>query len=224
MKKKEEIKESPESILFLCAHNDDQIVGAGGTVAKYAKEGKKIVTVIFSFGESSLPLIKEKESKRTRVLESKKAAKLLGESEIYYLGLKEGNFKREIEDKEIYEKIKIIMKRIKPAKIFTHSIDDPHPDHKEMYDFTINLLEMMDYKCELYSFNVWNLFINFRKRDMPKLVVDITETFKQKIEAFKIHKSQGMAKLSLTWNIYLQAIMNGFNNHVKYAEVFYKIK
>jgi len=61
-----------DCILFLCAHNDDQIVGAGGTIAKYAKEGRKIVTIIFSFGETSMPYLQEKISRRTRVLESKR--------------------------------------------------------------------------------------------------------------------------------------------------------
>ena len=214
-----------ETVLFLCAHNDDQIVGAGGTVAKYAKEGKKIVTVIFSFGEFSMFHFKEKESRKTRVKESKRAAKLLGESEIYYLGLKEGSFRKEIEEKDIATKIKKIIRRVKPGKIFTHSIDDPHPDHREVYHFTSELLDNINYKGDLYSFNVWNYFINFRRRDRPKLVVDITDTFKTKVEAFRKHKSQRInAILPLMWNVYLQAILNGFNNHVKYAEVFFKIR
>jgi N-acetylglucosamine malate deacetylase 1 len=215
---------SPESILFLCAHNDDQIIGGGGTIAKYAKEGKKIYTVIFSFGETSLPHYTEQESKVTRVLESKKAAKVLGETETYYLGLKEGNFEREINEKQISDKIDIIIKRIRPSKIFTHSIDDPHPDHREVYNFTENLIESINYKGEVYSYNVWNLFLNFRKRNFPKLVVDITDSFHIKLEALKQHKSQFLARMSLTWSVYVQAIMNGFDNQMRFAEIFYKIR
>ena len=213
-----------ESVLFLCAHNDDQLVGAGGTIAKYAKEGKKIVTLIFSFGETSLPHIQEEFSRKTRVKESKRAAKLLGEDEVYYLGIREGNFAEEIAERKIDEKVWDIIKRIKPAKIFTHSLDDPHPDHRAVYRFTMDLIEKISYKGEVYSFNIWNFFLNFRKREQPKLVVDITDTFKVKIEAFNKHKSQLPSRLSLMWNIYFQAITQGFNNHVKYAEVFYKIK
>ena len=213
-----------ESVLFLCAHNDDQLIGAGGTIAKYAKEGKKIVTVIFSFGESSNLLEQDIHTRKTRVLESKRAAKLLGEEELYYLALKEGNFKHEIEERNILEKIENIIKRIKPSKIFTHSIDDPHPDHRAVYYFTLDLLEKMNYKCDLYSFNIWNYFINFRKRDQPKLVVDITDTFKTKIDAFKKHKSQWVTKLTHIFSIYYQAITIGFQNQIKYAEIFYKIK
>ena len=50
-KQEEKIEKRKEAVLFLCAHNDDQLIGAGGTIAKYAKEGKKIVTIVFSFGE-----------------------------------------------------------------------------------------------------------------------------------------------------------------------------
>ncbi len=214
-----------ETILFLCAHNDDQIVGAGGTVAKYAKEGKRIVTIMFSYGEFSLPHMQEKESKKTRVIESKRAGKLLGESRLHYLGLKEGNFKKEIEEKDIHTKIKDIIKREKPTKIFTHAVDDPHPDHRAVYRFTIDLIDKINFKGDVYSFNVWNLFLNFKKRELPRLIVDITDTFKIKVEAFKKHKSQTInAILPLMWNIYLQAIWFGFENQVKYAEIFYKIK
>ena len=214
----------PESILFLCAHNDDQIVGAGGTIAKYAKEGKNIVTVVFSFGEITVLHLQEKIGRKTRVIESKRAGKLLGENELYYLGLKESNFKAEIEEKDIQTKVKNIIKRVKPDKIFTHAVDDPHPDHKVVHKFTMDLIDKINYKGEVYSFNVWNLFLNFRKRELPRLIVDITDTFKVKTEAFRKHKSQWIARLSLTWNIYFQAIWYGFENHVKYAEIFYKIR
>ncbi|MFH2020159.1 MAG: PIG-L family deacetylase [archaeon] len=216
--------EKQDSVLFLCAHNDDQLIGAGGTIAKYAKDGKKVVTIIFSFGETSLPHFHEKISRKTRVIESKRSAKLLGEGELYYLGIKEGNFKQEIMEKDILGKIKAIIDRIKPSKIFTHSVDDPHPDHKAVYNFTIELIDKINFKGSVYSFNIWNFFINIRKRDSPKLLVDITDTFKTKVNAFKLHKSQLPARMSLMWHVYFQAFVNGINHNMKYAEVFYKIR
>jgi N-acetylglucosamine malate deacetylase 1 len=213
-----------ETVLFLCAHNDDQLLGAGGTIAKWSKEGKKIVTIIFSFGEQSHPLQQDIVTRKTRVKESKKAAKVLGEEELYYIGLKETRFSKEIEERNIHEKLANMIQRIKPQKIFTHSMDDPHPDHRAVYRFTLELIDEIKYGGEVYSFNIWNFFLNFRRRDLPKLVVDITDTFKKKVEAFRIHKSQGMTILVHMWHVYFQAIMHGFDSHVKYAEVFYKIK
>jgi len=197
-----------ETVLFLIAHNDDQLIGAGGTMAKYAKEGKRIVTVIFPFGESSYPFEQDFFTRKKRVIESKRASKLLGETELYYLGLKETKFKEEIPEKKIDEKIGNVIKRIKPAKIFTHSMDDPHPDHRAVYEFTMYLTNKLSYKGSVYSFNIWNFFFNFRHRDLPKLVVDITSTFGMKLEAFKNHKSQWVTKLTQVLNIYIQAMLH----------------
>ena len=38
------------TVLVICAHPDDEIIGAGGTIATYAREGKDVITIIFSNG------------------------------------------------------------------------------------------------------------------------------------------------------------------------------
>ena len=48
-----------EGVLVVCAHSDDQILGCGGTIAKYAKQGIPVYAIIFSYGEKSLPHLKE---------------------------------------------------------------------------------------------------------------------------------------------------------------------
>ena len=116
-----------------------------------------------------------------------------------------------------------IIRENNPSKILMHSIDDPHPDHQAVYDILNSILDEIKYNGDVYSFDVWTI-INFRKRDAPKLVVDVTDTFAIKAKAFKAHKSQKVARVILTWSMYLKAILNGINNGVKYAEVFYKIR
>ena len=220
-------KEDQETVLVICAHNDDQIIGVGGTLAKYAKEGKQIITIIFSYGQKSHPHLQEEVIIKKRVRESLSANKILGgeKSQIYYLGLEEGKFYEEFKQKKLLKKLKNIIKKSQPGKIFTHSIDDPHPDHRDVYRIVMELFKTLDYKGDVYSFNVWNLFINFRKRNKPKLVVDVTDTFNEKIEAFKRHKSQVVqARLPLMWSLYFRALLNGLLNGTKYVEIFYKIK
>ena len=46
-------KASPESVFVLCAHSDDQILGVGGTMARYSHEGKEVTIIVFSYGEKS---------------------------------------------------------------------------------------------------------------------------------------------------------------------------
>ena len=59
-----------ERILILCAHPDDQIIGVGGTIAKYVKEGKSVRVVEFSSGQKSISWLKEEVMKQRRKKES----------------------------------------------------------------------------------------------------------------------------------------------------------
>jgi len=204
------------NIMTFCAHNDDQLIGAGGTIKKYIDGGMKAYTYIFSYGESSHPHLKPEVIAKMREKESIKAARVIGD-EIYYLGLKEGKFMEECDFKQLK---KVIMEK-KPVKIFTHSRNDPHPDHKVVFNIVKEVLKSLRYKGELYTFDVWNIF-SFRE-DSAKLFVDISETFKYKIDALSKHKSQIMTFFTLGWNIYLKDVINGWNYGCRYAELFHKV-
>ena len=212
-----------ETIMAICAHNDDQIIGAGGTLAKYARAGKRVRTIIFSFGESSHPHFKRKIIVTQRVKESLKSDKMLGGAGIAYFGLKERYFEHDFKKKRIAEKLAWIINHEKPATIFTHSADDPHPDHRATHKLVMELAEKQNLNCDIYSFDIWNIVKMFR-RNIPKLIVDITATFSLKIKALKVHKSQKLTMISLLWNIYLKAKFNGLYAGCRYAEVFYKLK
>ena len=209
-------------IIIFCAHNDDNIIGAGGTIAKQVKEGGKAISYIMCYGEKSLPHMKPEYVLKTRVKESIKAKKILGD-EIYYFGLREGKIEEDAKKRKLTDKIKNIIKENKPSKIFTHSLDDPHPDHRATLKMLMTALDNLKYNGEVYSFDVWNP-INIRRRNSPKLVVDITGTFSKKIKSFKLHKSQWISYVLLAWLVWLKAFMAGWNNRCRYAEVFYKIR
>jgi LmbE family N-acetylglucosaminyl deacetylase len=212
----------PKNIIIFCAHNDDQIIGAGGTIAKYARKGINIHTVIFSFGELSHPWMKGHVTTEIRKKEAEEADKVLGGKEIVYLGLREGKFIEQFDEDERKELFEMILK-LKPIKIFTHSASDPHPDHRAVHHIIKQILNDSKYKCDTYAFDVWNP-VNIRAQKLPKLVVDVTSTFKAKIDAFRCHKSQKLAFFSLIWNVYLRAFMEGLHYNAKHVEVFYKIK
>ena len=212
-----------ETILVLAAHNDDQVIGAGGTLAKYVKEGKQFITVVFSYGERSHPHLKPEVIIEARKKEAEDCDKILGGSGIIYLNLQEGKFPQEFKDKKIKTKITNIIKKSKPSKIFTHSIDDPHPDHRAIYKLIDDIIKEDKLKCDVYSFDIWNI-IKIKHRDKPKLVVDITKTFEKKVKALQVHESQKLAVTSLLWKMYIKDFTNGFNNNCKYAEVFIKLK
>ncbi len=212
-----------ECVFVVCAHSDDQILGPGGTLAKYAKEGKEIFTVIFSYGEISHVWYKKKVGVEIRVKEAQEADKVINGSGVVFFGVREGRFMKDAESKDIKERLKKLIKDKKPFRIFTHVVDDAHDDHRSVYRVVKQALDEMDYKGDLLGFDVWNI-IDLRKREMPKFYVDITETFSIKIEALKCFRSQRIAMLFPYLGVYLNSLSNGFKNDCKHAEKFYKIR
>ncbi len=212
-----------QTILVFCAHSDDQILGPGATLAKYSEQGKKVYTVIFSYGEQALAWLKPKLAIKTRVDEAKKADKVIGGSGIKFLGLKEGKFLQEAEEKKIKKQIQKIIVSKKPVKIFTHSPEDPHPDHRAVYGAVIDALDGINCKCNVFTFDIWNPFV-LRKKHLPRLYEDVSETFPKKIKALKLFESQKASLFALFWSVYVRAVVHGFHIHKRFAERFFKVR
>lgn len=212
-----------DTIMIFCAHPDDEIIGVGGTIAKYAKEGKDVITVILSYGESSHLWMKKKYTMKTRVAEAKKADKLVGTKKTLFLGLRDGLLLKDVRTKKVEQLLINLIKKYKPSKIFTHSHDDMmFPDHKAVNWVMTRVLKKMNYKGDAYIFDIWNV-MTVRKRDKPKLIVDISKTFSKKIEALHCFKSQRFIIAELKPLIYIRAIKDGLIAGVKFAEKFYRM-
>jgi len=221
------------NILVICAHSDDQVLGPGGAMAKYAREGYNVYTIIFSYGEGSHPHMKLSYVAKTRVLESKEADSIIGGKGVVFLALKDGKLKEDFIRKKMRDRFKRLVLKYEPCKIFTHSMDDFLPDHRFVMETVLDACESLSRKGlldpEVYSFDVWNLW-GLKKRRAPKLVVDITDTFKYKIKALHEFKSQiNFFSHTILVNIlylavYVKAFMNGVKYGYKTAEVFYRIR
>ncbi|MBR9677287.1 hypothetical protein GOV04_04040 [Candidatus Woesearchaeota archaeon] len=214
-----------QNVLVLCAHSDDQVLGAGGTIAKYASEGKKVYTIILSYGELALWWFKKSVGATIRVKEAQAADKVLGGSGATFFGLTEGKFAQGIKQKNVLSNIKKFMTKNNINQIITHSIDDPLPDHNETYKLAVKIADSSKKNVGVYSFDVWNIW-NIRKRDVPRLYVDITNTFEKKIKALDCFESQKVwiYFTHLYWSMLIRAKVFGWQNKTKHAERFYKIR
>ena len=208
------------SILFICAHSDDHIIGAGGTIAGYIAEGKRVLVLILSYGERTHPWLKADVTKTLRAQETKEADAIIGCTSRFF-DLREGHYDEEFP--AIRDEIIALIEKEKPSRIFTHSNEDPHPDHQACYRITRDLLKRLKNKTELYSFSIWNPF-SLRKNNLPRMYVDITDTHTQKVKALHSFKSQWAALLLLFGSIFTRDIKNGLHIGTRYAESFYRIK
>lgn len=210
-----------KNILVFCAHADDEVIGCGGTIAKYAKEGKNVIVVVFSYGETSSPLIQKKITIESRVEETKLVSNMLGVKQSIFLGLPDAKIILKVKDKEVINSVRKIIKEYHPEKIFAHSPSDIHTDHQAVYSIVNKALENLDYP--LYLFTIWSPF-NMFKRNSPKLYVDISETMDLKIQALKSFESQLHFIYILLPFIKFKAKIHGLLIKKKYVEKFYKVK
>jgi LmbE family N-acetylglucosaminyl deacetylase len=210
-----------ETVIVFSSHSDDFVIGAGGTIAKYTQEGKKVISVIFSYGESSHPWLKETVVQEMRSEETIEACELLNCKAIFF-DLKEFNFKKEYHNKGVEKKLLDLFEKENPTKIFTHSSEDPHPDHSAVHNITIELFKKLKNKPELYIYSVWNP-VSFKTK-YPTLCTDITKTFPLKLKALKTFRSQ---KIHVAYPFFLllfRAVREGFRIRKRFGEKFYRLK
>ncbi len=213
------MKKDQDVILTIGAHNDDYILGAGGTVAKAIDEGARVINIIFSYGEMSHPWQDKDVTRDMRLAESLNADKVLGGKDIIYLGIPEGRFPQDFPDRRSF--VMKVLGKYRPKRIFTHSGDDPHPDHRAVHRIVMDLHKELAWQPEVYTFDVWNV-LSILNRNRPKLVMDITPYLHKKVDSFKQHQSQRIVIILHLWSVYLKAFLNGLSYGYRYAEVFRK--
>ncbi len=210
-----------ENVLVFAAHPDDEIIGVGGTIAKYNQEGKNVIVTIFSDGSLSSPWLKQEILIQDRKKEAKEIGKFIGCKETIFLGLKDGSLKAAVNDIQIKDVLKKIISRYKPSKIFLHSNLDAHPDHRSVNEMVLKALNEVDksHQISCYLFEVWNATPDRH----PALYVDVTDTFHKKIQAMKKFKSQPHYVYPLMIPVYIKAFVAGLHHKTRYAEKFYKL-
>ncbi len=209
-----------ETIIVFSAHSDDFVIGAGGTIANYTQQGQNVAVVVFSYGESSHPWLKQEVVKKMRAEETLQASQLL-HCQVTFFDLKEFNFKKEYQANNLKLKLIKMFNQLKPTKIFTHSHEDPHPDHSAVNLITMELVQSLSYKPEVYIYSVWNP-VSFRTK-YPSLCSDISNTFSSKLKALSLFKSQKFHLIYPFILLIFRAVIDGFKIKKWFGEKFYRI-
>jgi LmbE family N-acetylglucosaminyl deacetylase len=220
---KKKPKTPKETIMIICAHPDDEILGAGGTIAKYRQEGHEVIAVIFSYGEKSHWWLQKRFTVEMRVKESHAAGEVVGTSKTVFLGMKDFELKEEIKKRKKLALLEKLIAKHKPSKIFTHSPDDLiYPDHKAVWTAVEKVTKKIDYKGDVYVFNIWAKDV--RLSNNPKLYIDISDTFSLKWNALKCFRSQHKFIFQLYPGVFWKAFSTGWRKGCRFAEAFTKVK
>ncbi len=172
-------------ILVFAPHNDDEVLGVGGTIARFAREGHEVCVCEVTSG----PLYKMMQA------EAAKAHKVMGVSKSVFLNLPY----RELAD---YRKIDInarvgeVVNDFGPDIVFMPFIGDMHMDHRMVTEAALVAVRPINncpakkvYMYETLSETGWNVPYgngNFN----PNVWIDIEDTIDTKIEAMNCYVSQ----------------------------------
>ncbi len=226
----------PKSAMSIHAHPDDQDFTVAGTLAKWARAGCKVVSVIITSGDAgsndpSKDASYKPELARLREDEQCTANKVLGIEETVFLHYPDGELVASIQlRKDLTRQIR----RFKPEVVVA---GDPgswyygseyinHPDHRaaaEAATYAVfpsagTRMIFADLLDEgLPPHNVKRLYIH--GNDKPDTWVDISDTLDIKIEALKKHVSQVDTHDVDDW-MHQWAEEEGKEKGLKYAEAY----
>ena len=216
------------NIVVFAAHNDDHALAMGGTIAKHYRRGDPVTTLIGSFGELSHPHLKPEVIRKLRVREAQRADRAYGgDGRVIFLGLREFKFEEEFHRKGFAKSLAKRLRELKPDKIYVPAPNDTHPDHKAIGALVLDLVDDNRIRADVYAYYVYP---NLRQVKAPRLVVDVSDTYRRKLAALRAFRSQiSLFSYLITNNIvFLYALLRnglaGFLRGVRFAETFHKIR
>lgn len=210
--------------VIVCApHPDDEMIGMGGTIAKFSEEGEEVIVVIFTLGEGSHPWQRREAINETRRKEALNAGKIAGSAETIFLELKDLSIAKEVVENNVSERFLDIIKAKNPELIFIPAIDDLHNDHRAVAKFVLAVHDENKLAIPTYMYTVWNP-LHIINRDKPKMVINITKTFRKKWLAIQAYESQKVSTFQLIPTVMLRGLFHGLRHGYHMAEVFMKIR
>jgi bacillithiol biosynthesis deacetylase BshB1 len=178
-------------VLVFAAHPDDAELSMGGTIAKLTKTKYKVGIVDLTKGE-----LGTRGNENTRKKEAAEADKILNVSVRVNLGISDGNIQR---NKEHLIRIIREIRKYKPKLVFAPYVNDRHPDHHDtsvlikeaMFSTGLPKIKTRYGGSEQKAFRPKKLFYYMQTYTFePSFIIDISDSFEQKMKAIKAFKTQ----------------------------------
>ncbi len=190
--------EQPGGVLVIVAHPDDAEFICGATVARWCAEGREVNYVLATSGDkgSSDPEMTSERLAAIREKEQRQAAKVLGVRDCVFLGYPDGF----VEDTaEFRGRLVREIRRFQPETVVTW---DPsrglnHRDHRLTGQAALDAANPLSRSHLFYPEHLAEGLQPHRVKevllaasDQPDYYVDVSDSFPEKIQALRRHRSQ----------------------------------
>lgn len=203
------------NVLILSPHTDDGEFGCGGSIARFASEGKEIFYVAFSAAEKSVPPEYPRDILKTEVKEATRVLGIRKENLILF-----NYITREFPSNRqpILDDILALKKELKPDMVMLPSTYDTHQDHQVIVQEgfrTFKDTTMMGYEMPRNNLSFpTNVFVALTEREL-----------RIKTKAIECYRSQAGKHLPSPKELYkILARLRGAQVGLEYAEAFEAIR
>jgi LmbE family N-acetylglucosaminyl deacetylase len=194
------VDDVPARVLAVYAHPDDPDVSCGGTLARWAAGGAEVHVVVCALGDKGAvdPATDPDELATLREAETRAAGKILGVSELHFLGRRDGELENDL---PLRAELVALIRSTRPEAILC---PDPlavffgehyynHRDHRVVGWATLDAASPAA-GSPLYfpeAGPAHQPAVAYLSATLePMVYVDITETLENKVEALLSHRSQ----------------------------------
>ena len=164
------------TVLALGAHPDDLELGCGATLAKLSANGVAVHAVVFSDGNLGGP------TEFDRTHETRVALEMLGVATVSQHALPDTRLHEALND--LIACTEEHVRAVNPDRVYTMFHLDRHQDHRAVYDASVVACRSVP---QILGYETPSSYPNF----MPTVFEPIDDFIEAKIEALKLHVSQG---------------------------------
>jgi len=199
--------EHPARILIVCAHPDDVDFGAGGSVAVWTRAGVEVTYCMITSGQAGSEdrTLSVEDIAAIRIEEQTAAAKVMGVTDLIWLGYPDGALEPTI---ELRRDLSRVIRQVRPDRVVTQSpqltldrIYASHPDHLAAGTATIAAVypdarnprshpELLDEGHEPHAVDEIWIMGGAGANESSRMIIDTTDVIDLKVEALRAHVTQ----------------------------------
>lgn len=187
------------SYLVIAAHPDDEVLGCGGSIAKWSQKGNDVHILIMAEGATSRDVKRDPKMRDSELLHLKKMGQkssvILGAKSIEFIDFPD-NRMDSVEFLDIVKSIESHIKRVKPSVVVTHHLGDLNIDHQLIHKAVITACRPQPgskiqkiISFEVSSSTDWQSTSNGIPF-LPNYFEDVSEFIDLKLKALKVYKSE----------------------------------
>jgi N-acetylglucosamine malate deacetylase 1 len=186
------MEKTQNRVLVIAPHHDDEILGVGGTMARFASEGSEVFVMIVTSGKP--PMYDQRSIEKTKRA-ALAAHAVIGVRETYFLEFPAAGLEQ-ISGVDIEGRIGALESKILPDHIFVPFIGDIHVDHQKTFicSLVANRPNRAYRPRKIFAYETlsetnWNApYIT--PAFLPNTYIDVSEYLDKKIRALRAYRSQ----------------------------------